>query len=44
MTDTYEQEFIEAELNDLRAAKAKLEYPSLTASSLSNLNLRVKML
>jgi hypothetical protein len=32
MTDTYEQEFIEAELNDLRAAKAKLEYPSLTAS------------
>jgi EcsC protein family len=31
MTDTYEQEFTEAELNDLRAAKAKLEYPSLTA-------------
>lgn len=31
MTDTYEQEFTEAELNDLRAAKVKLEYPSLTA-------------
>lgn len=31
MTDAYEQEFTEAELNDLRAAKTKLEYPSLTA-------------
>lgn len=31
MTDAYEQEFTEAELNDLRAAKARLEYPSLTA-------------
>ena len=31
MPDTYEQEFTEADLNDLRAAKAKLEYPSLTA-------------
>lgn len=30
MMDTYEQEFTEADLNDLRAAKAKLEYPSLT--------------
>ena len=32
MTDTYEQEFTDADLNDLRAAKAKLEYPSLVAT------------
>lgn len=31
MTDTYEQEFTESDLNDLRAAKTRLEYPSLTA-------------
>lgn len=31
MTDTYEQEFTESELNDLKMAKANLEYPSLTA-------------
>ena len=31
MTDTCEQEFTEIELNELRAAKTSLEYPSLTA-------------
>ncbi len=31
MSDNYEQEFTEADLNDLRTAKTKLEYPSLTA-------------
>lgn len=30
MTDSLEQEFTEADLNDLREAKTKLEYPSLT--------------
>jgi hypothetical protein len=30
MTDTLEQEFTDADLNDLRKAKIKLEYPSLT--------------
>jgi hypothetical protein len=31
MTDNYEQEFTDADLNDLMKAKTKLEYPSLTA-------------
>jgi hypothetical protein len=31
MTDTYEQEFTNADLKDLQEAKTKLEYPSLTA-------------
>ncbi len=31
MTNTYENEFTEAELNDIRTAKSILEYPSLTA-------------
>ena len=31
MTDAHEQKFSDADLNDLRKAKAKLEYPSLTA-------------
>jgi hypothetical protein len=30
-TDSYESEFAEADLNDLRIAKSKLEYPGLTA-------------
>jgi hypothetical protein len=30
MTDTFEQEFTDADLNDLKKAKTKLEYPSLT--------------
>lgn len=31
MTDSFEQVFTDADLEDLREAKAKLEYPSLTA-------------
>ena len=30
MTDTHEQEFSDADLNDLKEAKTRLEYPSLT--------------
>jgi hypothetical protein len=31
MTDTYEQDFTTADLSELKEAKSKLEYPSLTA-------------